>query len=80
MNHVTLQIHCFIYKTAVIIEIMVAAVGVMEWFYLYHGRGNQYLPDIIMIFRSWRGGVFARLWQPLPACGAPTGIPQTPYQ
>ena len=34
VNQVTLQVHCFIYKTAVRIEIMVAAVGVMDWFYL----------------------------------------------
>ena len=34
VNHVTLQFHCFIYKTAVRSEIMVAAVGVMDWFYL----------------------------------------------
>ena len=36
VNQVTLQFNCFIYiyKTAVIIEIMVAAVGVMDWFYL----------------------------------------------
>ena len=33
-NQVTLQFHCFIYKTAVRIEIMVAAVGVVGWFYL----------------------------------------------
>ena len=35
MNQVTLPCHCFIYKTAVIIEIMVAAVGVMDWLYIY---------------------------------------------
>ena len=34
VNQVTLQFHCFIYKTDVIIDIMVAAVGVMDWFYL----------------------------------------------
>ena len=33
-NQVTLQFHCFIYKTAVIIDIMVAVVGVIDWFYL----------------------------------------------
>ena len=31
VNHVTLQFHCFINKTAVRLEIMVAAVGVMDW-------------------------------------------------
>ena len=35
MNQVTLQVHCFIYNTAVRIEIMVAAVGVMDWLYIY---------------------------------------------
>ena len=34
MNHVTLQFHCFIYKTNVRIEIMVAAMGVIDWFYV----------------------------------------------
>ena len=34
VNHVTLHVHCFIYKTAVIIEIMVAVVGVVDWLYL----------------------------------------------
>ena len=34
VNQVTLQFNCFIYKTAVRIAIMVAAVGVMEWLYL----------------------------------------------
>ena len=34
VNHVTLHVHGFIYKPAVRIEIMVAAVGVMDWFYL----------------------------------------------
>ena len=34
VNQVTLQVHCFVYKTAVIIEIMVAVVGVVGWFYL----------------------------------------------
>ena len=34
VNHVTLQFHCFIYKTTVRIEIMVTAVGVVDWFYL----------------------------------------------
>ena len=34
MNHVTLQVHCFIYKMAVIIDIMVAVVGVIDWFYV----------------------------------------------
>ena len=34
VNQVTLQCNCFIYKTAVILEIMVAAVGVVDWFYL----------------------------------------------
>ena len=33
-RQVTLQLHCFSYKTAVRIEIMVAAVGVMDWLYL----------------------------------------------
>ena len=42
MNHVTLKFNCFIYKTAVGIEIMVAAVGVMDWFYLKNGSVNQY--------------------------------------
>ena len=42
VNHVTLQFHCFIHNTAVRIEIMVAAVGVMDWLYLENGRGNQY--------------------------------------
>ena len=34
VNHVTLHVHRFIYKTAVRIEIMVAAVGAIDWFYL----------------------------------------------
>ena len=70
----------FIYKTAVIIDIMVVVVGVVDWFYLQHGRGNQYFDDNMMIFRSWRGGMFAGLWRPMAACGIRLGIPQTPYQ
>ena len=34
VNHVTLHNHSFIYRTAVRIEIIVAAVGVMDWLYL----------------------------------------------
>ena len=34
VNHVTLQFHCFIYKTAVRLDITVAAVGVVGWLYL----------------------------------------------
>ena len=34
VNHVTLHVHSFMYKTAVTLEIPVAAVGVMGWFYL----------------------------------------------
>ena len=34
VNHVTLPVHRFIYKTAVRIAIMLAAVGAMDWFYL----------------------------------------------
>ena len=68
----------FIYKTAVIIDILVVVVGVVDWLYLQNGRGNQYVDDNIMIFRSWRGGVFAGLWRPMAACAPSTGIPQTP--
>ena len=78
MNQVTLQFHCFIHKTAVIIEIMVAAVGHMYWFYLQNGRGNQYVNGLLMIFGGWLTRKFASLWRPVPACGARLGIPQTP--
>ena len=35
MNHGTLQLRRFMYKTAVIIEMLVAVVGVLDWFYIY---------------------------------------------
>ena len=75
MNHVTLHVHRFIYKTAVRIEIMVAAVGVMDWFYLYNGRGIQYCNDCLMIFGGCLTRGLAGLWR---LVAPPQGIPQTP--
>ena len=79
MKQVTLQFHCFMYKTAVIIEIMVAVVGVVDWLYIYIYQTAVGI-NISMIFNGiWRladQGVCP----PVAACGARLGIPQTPYQ